>query len=68
MNNLSPAAQAVLNAAKYEPKAEYIGTLELCLAAALRALADQCEHEYEGADCRIIIRDIAKELEMVKQI
>lgn len=43
MAELSPAAQAVLNAAKHEPKAEYIGTLELRIAAALRAVAAQAD-------------------------
>jgi hypothetical protein len=62
MTNLSPAAQAVLDAAmQYEINPECYSR-EIA-AAALRAAADQMHHHWDGMECVDYLCAIAAELE-----
>ncbi len=64
MTNLSPAAQAVLNALYME---ELNGPQQLMarahVAAALRAAADHVNHDWTGFNCVDALYEIAAELE-----
>lgn len=58
MTNLSPAAQAVLDAyGDFEP-----ANVD-AMAAALRAVADQVHHHWDGMECVDYLCAIATELE-----
>ena len=57
MSELSPAAQAVLDAFRSSH------TGQGCLAAALRAAADQCDPDWQGLTCIYTLHEIAEDLE-----
>ena len=57
MTNLSPAAQAVLDAFRTSH------TGQGCLAAALRAAADHIDHDWSAFNCVDALCEIAAELE-----
>ena len=66
MTDLSPAAQAVLNAfGKYPLHGDHIANTLMhgALPAALRAAADHVDHDWSGFNCVDALCEIAAELE-----
>ena len=68
MTDLSPAAQAVLDAVASQLEGgwispEFIPYEARKIAAALRAAADQVEHHWDGMECVDYLCAIAAELE-----
>jgi hypothetical protein len=68
MTDLSPAAQAVLDAFENASDGEYVEGVWIVdertmLAAALRAAADQVHHHWDGMECVDYLCAIATELE-----
>ena len=68
MANLSPAAQAVLDAYGNASDGEYVEGVwfvneRTMLAAALRAAADHINHDWSGFNCVDALCEIAAELE-----
>ena len=63
LTDLSPAAQAVLDAYENSPQTGFCLGEQKALAAALRALADQVCHEWDGMECVDHLVAIAAELE-----
>jgi hypothetical protein len=70
MTDLSPAAQAVLHAVTlkrydvpYQACPKSIDQIRSDVAAALRAVADQVCHHWDGAECVDYLCAIAAELE-----
>jgi hypothetical protein len=63
MTDLSPAAQAVLDASSDAPVGEGWNADRLAIAAALRAAADQVHHHWDGIECVDYLCAIAAELE-----
>lgn len=64
MTALSPAAQAVLDAFNNAPFDEEHGEPH-AIAAALRAVADQIDHDWSAFNCIDALYEIATELEKV---
>jgi hypothetical protein len=65
MTDLSPTARAMV--AAFDARYELCGPFddnwhEVCLAAALRVLADQIEHHWDGAECVDHLQALATEL------
>ncbi len=65
MTDPSPTARAMAQA--FDDRYELCGPFddnwqELCLAAALRVLADQIEHHWDGAECVDHLQVIVAEL------
>jgi hypothetical protein len=65
MPDPSPTARAMAQA--FDARYELCGPFddnwhEVCLAAALRALADQIEHHWDGAECVDYVQRLAAEL------
>jgi hypothetical protein len=65
MADLSPAAQAVLDAAEvvYFDWSDDGGPCNEIAAAALRAAAEECAGLPDGSDCTNLLTEIAAELE-----
>jgi hypothetical protein len=63
MTDLSPAAQAVLDASSDAPVGEGWNADRLAIAAALRAAVDQVYHHWDGMECVDYLCTIAAELE-----
>lgn len=62
---LSPAAQTVMAAATMgNPNVINDPVYKQCIAAALRAAADQMEHHWDGMECVDHLQAIAAELEI----
>ena len=59
MPELSPAAQAVLEASAER----WAGTRTQAIAAALRTAADHVDHDWSGFNCVDALYEIAAELE-----
>ena len=67
MTNLSPAAQAVLDAVDQVPRVlNCTQDHPLFAAAALRAAADQVNHHWDGMECVDHLCAIATELEQLQ--
>ena len=61
MTNLSPAAQAVLDALPSAPHLQMVN--RAYAAAALRAAADHINHDWSGFNCVDALCEIAAELD-----
>ena len=64
MTQLSPQAQAVLDASSDAPVGEGWNADRLAIAAALRAAADQVDHHWDGAECVDHLVALANALEV----